>query len=579
MPATLTSLPAEILGYILSLLESWDEKYNLAVVNVVVWNAALRLLCPKDPYILPEDKNAINILRVSVSRSITVPSRVAVQYHLMVGILNTAYAAEAFTFVTNPEQEMSVITARRLLYYASKRARVRFLIGDAARNVWTRAYQNAAIEFGQDRLPQLGFLDATGKEISYEEDIDGYETPEDIQAIADDVKVRLKRVAVMTRQARPRENSAIIMKASLPILGALSWEQQRALWIEPSLYVKEETTFQDDELPLHIHNAKSIDAVVQRTAKHYIQSIVIFDEFWFFITAVDAFSSRTYDDCSNNSDKPFHEMATASISTKNYLGGKSFYELSIFVGHMELLVVGGFWGRCSGASRRDIHPFLGSSIPSIPKNMKQQRRTTDIYTLVQAPCTSTGTRLLRQYAKLQSGNMWSFSSLRFATKGFYPVNPLSYKSHTSQAIAMEKLCIHDLASLALRGVALPTSFSDKDIQQAMLTALKIKSMGHHFSDQQESPTFTGLSVNAKHELTMNNKKRTYWHDVIDLLAILEKLVNGINDKVGGISLTAIVSKHDVIQPLALGIMNNGLAAKVKACNSKVIEKFKQSYLC
>ena len=580
MPATLTSLPAEIIGYILSLLESWEEKYELARCDVILWNAAVRLVCPKDDYALPEQRNAINILRTAVSRRIIVPPCIAAQFHQMVGILCAAHAAEVFTFVSNPGQDMSISTARRLLYYASRYRRpaqqVKFLVRDTARDVWTRAYQKITTEMCPDKVPRLGFLDDAGKEISFEQDMDGYETPEEVQTIADDIKYKLKKAAVMAGQAQLRQNSTV-SNVNMPILNALSHEQHHALWIEPSRYIKENTTFLDDQLPLYVHNANSIDTVVQRVAKHYIESVVIFDEFWFFITAFDAFSTRTHDDCSNNSDKPFYETATASISSKNYLGGKSFHELSIFVGQVELLVVGGFWGRYSGISRRDIHAFLGSSIPALPKDLKQQTPTTQLYVRNQPPETSTGSRCLRQYAKLQSGNAWSFSSLHFATKGFYPVNPLCYKSHTSQALVMEKPCVHDLASLAIRGVALPASFNSKDIQQATLTALKIKSMEHHFNDQSK-PVFSQISANAKLESATEGPKRTYWHDVINLLAILEELVCNSDSKLEGIPLTSIVNKRDILQPLALGIMNKGLTAKVKACNLKVIQKFKQSYL-
>ncbi|ORY96381.1 hypothetical protein BCR43DRAFT_416430, partial [Syncephalastrum racemosum] len=161
--------------------------------------------------------------------------------------------------------------------------------------------------------------------------------------------------------------------------------------------------------------------MVQRVAQRHVESIVLFDRCWFLFTSLDAFADRAYDDCSNFSEQPFQETVMASVTPKSYMGGKEYYEISLYIGSVELLAVGGFWGICGG---NDVHPFLGSSIPNLPIDLQGSKSSERIMTLIHPPRTSTSNRLLRQYIKQQASCPWSFHSYRFMTQHFYPANPL-----------------------------------------------------------------------------------------------------------------------------------------------------------
>ncbi|KAI7878510.1 hypothetical protein K492DRAFT_117466, partial [Lichtheimia hyalospora FSU 10163] len=165
--------------------------------------------------------------------------------------------------------------------------------------------------------------------------------------------------------------------------------------------------------------------VATKYAPQLIESIIQFDEFFFFVTSLDLFwhNRPDVDDCANNESIAFSVTPNAAIKTKTMFK-KTFYELSIFFGHLEFLCTGGFWGEWTSS---ELKPFLGSSIRGLPQSMKGSNiTTTNIFVTATARRSTFSTRLLREYGNMASSSALGCHSSQFANSGFYPVNPLQY---------------------------------------------------------------------------------------------------------------------------------------------------------
>ncbi|ORE00935.1 hypothetical protein BCV72DRAFT_323872 [Rhizopus microsporus var. microsporus] len=129
--------------------------------------------------------------------------------------------------------------------------------------------------------------------------------------------------------------------------------------------------------------------------KQFVNCIVQFDTFSLLVTSFDIFyhNHKYEDDCAQSLDRIF-QAPTAKISRKTNTN-KKFMEISVFVGHYELLVVGGYF---------NIHgsPFVRTS------------------------------RLLNQYVKRKSHELWSLHCQYAYNKGFYPISAISFTNHYSQ---------------------------------------------------------------------------------------------------------------------------------------------------
>lgn len=204
-------------------------------------------------------------------------------------------------------------------------------------------------------------------------------------------------------------------------------------------------------LPTTTHTVATLEHVVHRYAARYLEAVVLLGDHWFFITNVDAFvhNRRTLDDCAHNNIVQFRQTAEAHIRPKTAYGSDN-YELSLYIGHLELPVIGGFIGdivsdRCSA--------FLGSSIRGLPNTLQQSHTTSKILVRADDPVEYTASnRLLRQYAKYCSRFLWSFHSRRFVLKGFHPANPLDFSSHPS-VTSMKRYQTHSIVSSILGCIA------------------------------------------------------------------------------------------------------------------------------
>ncbi|KAG0161934.1 hypothetical protein DFQ30_004810, partial [Apophysomyces sp. BC1015] len=238
------------------------------------------------------------------------------------------------------------------------------------------------------------------------DDLDGYETPEEVEHFAKYVK----HMAILAGQARRKvpvvDNS---VNTAFPNGDLLPLPVSRLLTVGAT-YELDVLCATDDErmLSTYAHDTKSIDAVITKYATRYIESIVIFGSYWFFITSVDAFMHHRacLDDCADNSMALFEDKSVATIKVKTNRGWE-YYEFSIRIGDLELLATGGFWGSITTDERR---PFLGSSIPNLPASMRRAAAAKAIY-IPSSPVPHTRTnRLLRQYGKISAGWCWAFHS-------------------------------------------------------------------------------------------------------------------------------------------------------------------------
>lgn len=569
MPTRLLELPAEILLHIFNRIGNWDDRNALASVDGTLWNVALRLR-NVETYALGR---SINALQVAVSRCIAIPTPVVLCPRLLIAIVKSAHAAERLVVLNMADKERaSVKTAKRLLYnvnrYHESPRQLQIMVPEALKDIWTRAYQETFEKTPKGETLCLGFIDNDGNDVPEELDLDGYETPDETHQAALQIKRQLKHAAVISGRAKLR-HTASNAKSFIP--GFVSREQQRLLDIQPNLYTEASSTLLEDQLPTFIHDRHSIQQMVQRVAQQHVESIVFFDRCWFLLTSLDAFADRAYDDCSNYSDQPFQETLTASITPKAYMGGKEFYELSLYIGNVELLAVGGFWGVCGS---NDVHPFLGSSIPNLPRELQSPQSTERIMTLIHSPRTSTSIRLLRQYIKQQASCAWSFHSYRFTAQHFYPANPLHFKAHASKVTIYDKPSMIELASFALRGVVTPELYSRIELLDAMVLARQIKQLAPFFEEQGAQATFACLHKKAKEEASSH---RTLI-PTSGILSILEDVASQNDLDEEGIKAISLVAYHKELREYCTTIMNSVLSKKVKATNAKIIEKYKLAHL-
>jgi len=99
--------------------------------------------------------------------------------------------------------------------------------------------------------------------------------------------------------------------------------------------------------------------------------------------------------------------------------------------------------------------ILGSSLRDLPQQLKQRIRAKELHIRRKPSASASSNRHLRQYAKAGENLAWGFHSSRFLTKGFYPVNPLSYSEHASSTTRNGRIK-NVLASFVLKCLAYQT---------------------------------------------------------------------------------------------------------------------------
>lgn len=208
----------------------------------------------------------------------------------------------------------------------------------------------------------------------------------------------------------------------------------------------------------------------------------------------------TLDDCADQANIPLGSQSFAQIRVKSRYG-RDFYELSIMLGTIELLAVGGFHGNAVSCGS---HAFLGSSISNLPPQLKQSQRASNIHIRVQ-PCRYTSSnRHIQQYCKAASGQAWALHSFRSVTKAFYPVNPLAYGDHLPSLTRNGRI-LHLLASYILSCAAcqcarheaidsmFTLAFSDKKLAGHLESCQSFTASSEHLLESGDTDSLHGNS--------------------------------------------------------------------------------------
>ncbi|KAG1625366.1 hypothetical protein G6F44_012685 [Rhizopus delemar] len=286
--------------------------------------------------------------------------------------------------------------------------------------------------------------------------------------------------------------------------------------------------------------------------RQFVNCIIKFDGFTLLVNSFDVFyhNHRYYDDCAQYLNR-IDQIATARVSRKTYTN-KQFTEVSIFAGHYELLIIGGYL--CKSGS---ITPFLGSS-------MNKYNLLEDSTTSISVPAVQSGfiktSRQLNQYFKRHSHQLWSFHCARSYTKGFYPISPIELMDHASQKF--RKPNNHHFASAVLYLITSPKPIKENDMESLWSLFVlspffesKLKSLGT------KPENFADMSSDLKKDNDVS-----HMGSLIHILGSLH-----MNTPCYFLSLYKEVdAKH-----MALKIMTSGLKQEIASQQQAIIKKAKE----
>lgn len=200
-----------------------------------------------------------------------------------------------------------------------------------------------------------------------------------------------------------------------------------------------------------------LDNTILTDIEMFIHCIIKFEQCSILVKSFDLFAhcQSSNDDCANGfrfSDVSI--IPTAKIQKKNTLN-KIFKEVSIFITLYELLVVGGYV-----IKDNMIILLLDSSLGSL--DLPDSTSNNIIIPISRLQVIKTE-RLLNQYFKRCSFNLWGYHSMLSVTRGFMPIIPVSYMSHYSQKHRNTNM--HHLASKVLSLISSGRLLDQESLQQ------------------------------------------------------------------------------------------------------------------
>ncbi|KAL1925860.1 hypothetical protein VTP01DRAFT_7284 [Rhizomucor pusillus] len=540
------SLPPEIILHIHQLLDSWEDRLNFAETSETIWKKSVKL---RSDDVL-ELSMTVNPLQLATSRHIKLPEQ-----ELPIAFLEKAIKdSHALEELIIPKTSSSKSKFAKWLIWCicinhAKADTIMITVPAAHRSIWHTKRDALARKY--DAVPSFQTPSPTlpvkrPAPADQDPDVDKYETPEEVNRH----KGFMKRLCIRVGEARLRasQSASEVVNPPLPT----------------SRLLERGVRYQADYLDAYKHEGLSpantltstaANDLVKELAERYIEAVVIFDNYWFFITGIDLFLHRrpTIDDCADNSSIPFKQHAEAAIRVKSN-SGWDYYELTIRVGDLELLAVGGFHGDDLNDSR---HPFLGSSVSNLPQELKQPKVATDI--LIRSRCGKlcSSNRLLRQYGKSSANLAWSFHSLRFYLRAFYPFNPVAYADHRS-ALTSRSEHTHRLASFVVSCLAHRTARKG-DCERLLVQLRLVKAFEHYF--KQDTTTFAALRKN------MEGVKNDYLMTVVDSIVLLEGYAQENNQE---INLLPYLTE---LRNRSLQIVNKGYARALKSANESAAKAY------
>ncbi|KAI9271838.1 hypothetical protein BDA99DRAFT_306370 [Phascolomyces articulosus] len=325
------------------------------------------------------------------------------------------------------------------------------------------------------------------------------------------------------------------------------------------------TPISDSRFPPNaaIKNMDDIQAAIIEYGSQLLESIIMFDSNWFFITSMDVFwhNSPSTDDCADGAEANYQDTLKAILKTHKTSKGSYFHELSVYIGYLEFQMNGGFFGDNLNQKPKS---FLGSAIHGLPKSLQETKTSNTMFILEICPEFTQSNRHLRQYAKASSLLPWSLQSLRFVKCGMYPINPLAFDSHVVFG-SNKTVSIHMVVSIIIRSIAEGT-MEKQTLARIRKMLARIDVYKHHLDNKKKSLK----QLQTKLQGAANISR--YAVAVIDVLVKMEQEIQtGDSEE----NLTAfIVREKDTVLDR---IMNGGYSGAITQQNKKICSNFEKNY--
>ncbi|CAO3657394.1 unnamed protein product [Mucor hiemalis] len=252
------------------------------------------------------------------------------------------------------------------------------------------------------------------------------------------------------------------------------------------------------------------------------------------------------DDCSF--DNKWINKTFAKLHHK-FEKGKNFFEVSVILhGCVELLAVGGL----VALKGKPVDAFLGSSVKPLKNSsvVDGDLLSSKIFIYKHDQQVIRSERLLRQYYKEDSCNLWSFHLQATHDMGFFPINPLNAGNHPS---------VNSIA-LSLQSFII-NSFARRQVDCSDLEALLLR-VGDSADFMKRSlklDEFNGATFGAIYDAIKEEGK---WKEMLKIVKMLEA---------GEISLGS--SKEEIVanKRMVLSVVNRGYFKVLSDLNDKNVE--------
>ncbi|KAG2217777.1 hypothetical protein INT45_011834 [Circinella minor] len=389
------------------------------------------------------------------------------------------------------------------------------------------------------------------------------ETPDNIRKNYYEMKELAWKAGVAKRR---RINTNTVSSAGTTASVATAVPLSAVKIVEDSnMYIIDDTQADFERMPPNASpiSFEQANGLVDKYASQYLESIIMFDDYFLNPISIDVYwhNDSTLDDCADAAPTLYEQSTKAIIKEHKATTGAYYYESSIKIGYLELVVTGGFVGN---SNYDKVTPFLGSSITCLPSSLKSgNKEASAIKRRMISPKYISSNRHLRQYSKIGARYKWSFQSSRFVLAGLYPLNPLVYCNHFVFGTT-NKPTVHTLSAAIINAI---TSLSIT--KGTMRSLLRIAKKLPGYKDYMEGvESFDMLQSRIDNENTMAKPSR-YKCKIVECLRILERVANEADGKLD-------VVEQD-IRVKGLELMNCGYNVAVTHGNQKACDLFAKNH--
>ncbi|CAO3698431.1 unnamed protein product [Rhizopus stolonifer] len=318
------NLSAEVILFVLNLLPSELDKFSFAFVNKRHW-----MICSLPTADILKLESTITSLQLRKYGAFIVQD---LYYDKKYIILHT---------ITLDRQKCAFDFALFLLQSANTNKKVTFIVPEE-------------LERNFKHIVEEDEMDHVTTKISGDEqpiDISKIVTPEAVRTQVELTKNILKRAYYLANKetAAMKDNLSHIIAS--PINRFFNFKEYR-VW---------KNDFGNDLLMKKTDlNAAEASRIVNEYGPKLVESVVILENHWFFMTSFFYFihNNLQIDNCADLSKAGHHEKVVAFIRRKIALG-KDYFELTYRFGYVELLATSGFFGLVDDTL---FSLFLGSSV-------------------------------------------------------------------------------------------------------------------------------------------------------------------------------------------------------------------------